>query len=74
MESDTTRAKEGRSGNLRSYWTTTKLCELSVVLDYYEAMGTYSRIGLIRVYGNFSLVGLLRGYGYLRSYWTNTRL
>ena len=25
-------------GNLQSYWTTTKLWKLTVVLDYYEAM------------------------------------
>ncbi len=31
--------------NLQSYWTTKKLWELTVVLDYYEAMETYSRIG-----------------------------
>jgi hypothetical protein len=31
-------------GNLQSYWTTTKLWKLSVVLDYYEAKGAYSRI------------------------------
>jgi hypothetical protein len=31
--------------------------ELTVVLDYYEAMETYSRIGLLRSYGN------------LQSYW-----
>ena len=36
--------------------------ELTVVLDYYGAMKTYSRIGLLRRYGN------------LQSYWTNTRL
>ena len=41
-----------RYGNLQSYWTTTKLWELTVVLDYYEAMETYSRIGLLRIYGN----------------------
>ncbi len=35
-------------GNLQSYWTTTKLLKLTVVLDYYEAMETYSRIGLLR--------------------------
>ncbi len=35
------------SGNLQSYWTTTKLRELTVVLDYYEALETYSRIGPI---------------------------
>ncbi len=35
-------------GNLQSYWTTTKLWKLTVVLDYYEAMETYSRIGLLR--------------------------
>jgi hypothetical protein len=39
-------------GNLQSYWTTTKLWKLTVVLDYYEAMETYSRIGLLRIYGN----------------------
>ncbi len=26
-------------GNLQSYWTTTKLLKLTVVLYYYEAMG-----------------------------------
>jgi hypothetical protein len=36
--------------------------ELTVVLDYYDAMETYSRIGLLRSYGN------------LRSYWTTTKL
>ncbi len=36
--------------NLQSYWTTTKLWKLTVVLDYYEAMETYSRIGLLRSY------------------------
>ncbi len=49
-------------GNLQSYWTTTKLWKLAVVLDYYEAMETYSRIGLLRSYGN------------LQSYWTATKL
>jgi hypothetical protein len=34
--------------NLQSYWTTTKLRKLTVVLDYWEAMETYSRIGLLR--------------------------
>jgi hypothetical protein len=48
--------------NLQSYWTTTKLWELTVVLDYYEAMETYSRIGLLRSHGN------------LQSYWTTTKL
>ena len=41
-----------RYGNLRSYWTTTKLWKPTVVLDYYEAMETYSRIGLLRSHGN----------------------
>ncbi len=36
--------------------------ELTVVLDYYEASETYSRIGLLRSCGN------------LQSYWTNTKL
>ena len=39
-------------GNLQSYWTTTKLWKLTVVLDYYEAKETCSRIGLLRSYGN----------------------
>ncbi len=30
-------------GNLQSYWTTTTLWKLTVVLDYYNAMETYSR-------------------------------
>jgi hypothetical protein len=30
---------------LQSFWTTTRLWKLTVVLDYYEAMETYSRIG-----------------------------
>ena len=34
--------------------------ELTVVLDYYEALETFSRIGLVRNYRN------------LRSYWTTT--
>ena len=33
-------------GNLQSYWTTTKPWELTVVLDYYAAKETYSRIGV----------------------------
>ncbi len=49
-------------GNLQSYWTTTTLWKPTVVLDYYDAMETYSRIGL------------LRGYGNLQSYWTTTKL
>jgi hypothetical protein len=36
--------------------------ELTVVLDYCEAKGTYSRIGLLRSYGN------------LQWYWTTTKL
>jgi hypothetical protein len=36
--------------------------KLTVVLDYYESMETYSRIGLLRSYGN------------LQSYWTTTNL
>ncbi len=49
-------------GNLQSYWTTTKLWNITVVLDCYEAMETYSRIGILRSYGN------------LQSYWTTTKL
>ena len=36
--------------------------KLTVVLEYYEAMETYSRIGILRSYGN------------LQSYWTTTKL
>ena len=36
--------------------------KLTVVLDYCEAMETYSRIGLLQSYGN------------LQSYWTTTKL
>jgi hypothetical protein len=36
-----------RDGNLQSYWTTTKLLKLTVVLVYYETMKTYSRIRLL---------------------------
>ena len=49
-------------GNLQSYWNTTMLWKLTVVLDYYEAMETYSRIGLLRSYVN------------LQSYWTTATL
>ena len=49
-------------GNLQSYWTTVKLKKLTVVLNYYEAMETYSGIGLLRSYGN------------LQSFWTTTKL
>jgi hypothetical protein len=38
-------------GNLQSYWTTTKLWKLTVVLYYHEAMENYSRIGLLHNYG-----------------------
>ncbi len=34
-------------GNLQSYWTTTKLWKLTVVLDYREAMETHSCIGML---------------------------
>ncbi len=48
---------------------------LTVVLDYYEAMETYSRIGLLRSYRNLqSYFGLLRSYGNLQSYWTTTKI
>jgi threonyl-tRNA synthetase len=45
--------------------------KLTVVLDYYEALETYSRIGLLRSY---SRIGLLRSYENLQSYWTTTKL
>ena len=34
-------------GNLQSYWNTTKILKLTVVLEYHEAIETYSRIGPI---------------------------
>jgi hypothetical protein len=54
--------KEEKEGG--SYWT--KIAELSewwkltVVLDYYEAKETYSRIGLLQGYGTYSRIGILR--------------
>ncbi len=62
--------------------------EHTVVLDYYEAMETYSRIGLLRSYSfkltvvldsyeamdTYSRIGLLRSYRNLQSYWTTTKL
>ncbi len=44
--------EDKKVGNLQSYWTTTKPWKLTVVLDYYAAMGTYSRIELLRSYGS----------------------
>ncbi len=41
------------------YW---KLWNLTVVLDCYETVETYSSIGLLRTYGN------------LQTYWTTTKL
>ena len=38
--------------SLQSYWKTTKPSNLTVVLDNCEAKETYSRIGLLRSYGN----------------------
>ena len=34
--------------------------KLTVVLDQYEAMESYSRIGLVQSYGNYSRIGLVR--------------
>ncbi len=34
------KVEAGENGNLQSYWTTTKLWKLAVVLDHYEAMET----------------------------------
>jgi hypothetical protein len=76
----------GCDGNLQSYWTTTRVWKLTVVLDYYEgmetyvvlhyyeAMETYSRIALLRSCGNLRRIGLIRSYGNLQSYWTTTKL
>jgi hypothetical protein len=35
-------------GNLQSYWITTNLWKLTIVLNYYKAMETYRRIGLLQ--------------------------
>jgi hypothetical protein len=43
-------------------FTINQVWELTVVLDYYEAIGIYSRIGLLRSYRN------------LQSYWTSAKL
>ena len=48
--------------------------KLTVVFDSYEAIETYSRIGLLRSYGTYSRIGLLRSYGNLQSYWTTAKL
>ncbi len=40
--------------NLKSYWTSTELWKLSAVFDYCEAIGPFSRIGLLRSYVNFN--------------------
>ncbi len=37
-----------RYRNLQSYWTTTMLCKATVVFQYYNAMETYGRIGLLQ--------------------------
>jgi hypothetical protein len=39
-------------GQDASYNMAPQVRKLTVVLDYYEAMETYSRIGLLRSYGN----------------------
>ncbi len=44
--------------NIQSYWTTEMSWKLTVVLDYWNSMETYSRIGLLKCHGN------------LKSYWT----
>jgi hypothetical protein len=44
--------------NLQWYWTTETSLKLTVVLDYWNVMETYSRIGLLKCHGN------------LQSYWT----
>ncbi len=54
-------------GNLQSYWTTATLWELTVVLDYYEAMENYSRIGLLNL-GQLSTVKRGEKYFFTRNY------
>ncbi len=39
-----------------------KTVKLTVVLDYYESIETYSRIGLLRSLETYSRIGLLRSY------------
>ncbi len=41
-----------RIGNLQSYWTSTKLSKLTVVLKYRNAIKAYSRIEPPPIYGN----------------------
>jgi hypothetical protein len=57
--------------------------KLIVVLDYSEAIDTYSRIGILRSYllntyklvlETYGRIGLLRSYENLQSYWTTSKL
>ncbi len=66
--------KQIKHGTLQSYWNTTRLWNLTVVLEYYEAMEPYSRIGILRGYVNLQSYWKLRGYGNLQSYWTTAKL
>ena len=51
-----------QKSRVRAIFSESRTEKLTVVLDYYEAMEAYSRIGLLRSYGN------------LHSYWTTTKL
>jgi hypothetical protein len=60
--------------NLQSYWNTTNLKKLTVVLEYYEAIETYSLLDNYEALETYSRIGLLRSSGNLQSYWTTTKL
>jgi hypothetical protein len=47
--------------------------KLTVVLGYYEAMETYSRIGLLRSYRNLQSYWTTTKLWNLQSYWTTTK-
>ncbi len=61
-------------GNLQSYWTTTKLWKLTVVLDYYELLNLIVLLDYYEAIETYGRIGLLRNLGNLQSYWTTTRL
>ncbi len=60
--------------NLQSYWTSTKLRKLTVVLNYYEAMKLTVVLDYYEAMETYSRIGLVRSQGNLQSYWTTTKL
>ncbi len=70
-----------KPGNLQSYWSTSNLRKLTVVLDYYAVSIATTQLWKLTVVldyyeamEKYSLIGLLRSYGNLQSYWTTTKL